>query len=81
MTISIPWRRAQPMSKQPKVLGKFIEASKDTMRRTGKLFVFFMGAEYCPYCAAERWAIVRSLQKFGQWEGLKHTISAARDQP
>jgi len=69
------------MSKQPKVLGKFVEVSKDTMRRGGKLFVFFMGAEFSPYCAAERWAIVRSLQKFGQWDGLKQTISAARDQP
>jgi thiol-disulfide isomerase/thioredoxin len=69
------------MSKQPKILGKFVEVSKDTMRRGGKLFVFFMGAEYCPYCAAERWAIVRSLQKFGQWDGLKQTISAARDEP
>ncbi len=69
------------MSKQPKVLGKFVEVSKDTMKRGGKLFVFFMGAEYCPYCAAERWAIVRSLQKFGQWDGLKQTISAARDEP
>jgi thiol-disulfide isomerase/thioredoxin len=69
------------MSKQPKVLGKFVEVSKDTMRRAGKLFVFFMGAEFCPYCAAERWAIVRSLQKFGQWDGLKQTISAARDEP
>jgi thiol-disulfide isomerase/thioredoxin len=69
------------MSKQPKVLGKFVEVSKDTMRRGEKLFVFFMGAEFCPYCAAERWAIVRSLQKFGQWDGLKQTISAARDQP
>jgi thiol-disulfide isomerase/thioredoxin len=69
------------MSKQPKVLGKFIEVSKETMRRNGKLFVFFLGAEYCPYCAAQRWAIVRSLQKFGQWDGLKQTISAARDEP
>ena len=68
------------MSK-PKVLGKFVEVSEDTVRRGGKLTVFFMGAEYCPYSAAERWAIVRSLQKFGQWEGLKQTISAARDQP
>ena len=69
------------MSKQPKVLGRFVEVSKDTMRRAGKLFVFFMGAEFDPYCAAERWAIVRSLQKFGQWDGLKQTISAARDEP
>ena len=81
MTPRIPWRRAKEMNKQPRVLGKFVEVSKETMRRGGKIFVFFMGAEYCPYCAAERWAIVRSLQKFGQWEGLKQTISAARDEP
>jgi len=66
---------------KPKVLGKFVEVSKDTIRRGGKIFVFFLGAEFCPYCAAERWAVVRSLQKFGQWDGLKQTISAARDQP
>jgi thiol-disulfide isomerase/thioredoxin len=76
----MPLRRGRELSKQPKVLGRFVEVSKDTMRRGGKLFVFFLGAEYCPYCAAERWAIVRSLQKFGQWEGLKQTISAARDE-
>jgi hypothetical protein len=74
----MPWRRGKEMSKQPKVLGKFVEVSKDTMRREGKVFVFFMGAESSPYCAAERWAIVRGLQKFGQWDGLKQTISAAR---
>lgn len=71
----------QAMSKRVKVLGKFIEVSKDTMKREGKLVVFFMGAEYCPYCAAERWSIVRALQKFGQWSGLKQTMSAARDEP
>ena len=80
MTSRMPLRRGRELSKQPKVLGRFVEVSKDTMRRGGKLFVFFLGAEYCPYCAAERWAIVRSLQKFGQWEGLKQTISAARDE-
>lgn len=71
----------QAMSRQVKVLGKFVEVSKETMRRSGKLYVFFMGAEYCPYSAAERWAIVRALQKFGQWDGLKQTMSAARDEP
>lgn len=69
-----------PSSKHAKVIGKFVEVSKDTMRRNGKLFVFFMGAEYCPYCAAERWAIVRGLSKYGQWSGLKQTMSAARDE-
>jgi thiol-disulfide isomerase/thioredoxin len=68
------------MSRHVKILGKFVEVSKDTMRRDGRLFVFFMGAEHCPHCAAERWSIVRGLQKFGQWSGLKQTISAARDE-
>lgn len=69
------------MSRRVKVLGKFVEVSKEPMKRDGKLFVFFMGAWHCPYCAAERWAIVRALQKFGQWTGLKQTMSAARDEP
>ena len=69
------------MSRRVKVLGKFVEVSKEPMMRDGKLFVFFMGAEYCPFCAAERWSIVRGLQKFGQWNGLKQTMSAARDEP
>jgi thiol-disulfide isomerase/thioredoxin len=68
------------MSRHIKILGKFVEVSKETMRRDGRLFVFFMGAEHCPHCAAERWSIVRALQKFGQWSGLKQTMSAARDE-
>lgn len=81
VTIAKPWRRGQKMNKPVKVLGKFVEVSKEPMKKSGKLFVFFMGAEYDPYCAAERWAIVRALQKFGQWSGLKQTISAAKDEP
>jgi thiol-disulfide isomerase/thioredoxin len=69
------------LNKPTKVLGKFVHVSTDSMKKGGKLFVFFMGAEYCPYCAAERWAVVRALQKFGQWTGLRQTISAAKDEP
>ena len=69
------------MNRRTKVLGKFVEVTKEPMRRSGKLFVFFVGAEHCPFCAAERWAIVRALQKFGQWSDLTQTMSAARDEP
>jgi len=69
------------MNRRTKVLGKFVEISKEPMRRSGKLFVLFVGAEHCPFCAAERWAIVRALQKFGQWSDLTQTMSAARDEP
>jgi thiol-disulfide isomerase/thioredoxin len=74
-------RREEPTSRPVKVLGKFVEVSKEPAKLEGKLQVFFMGAEYCPYCAAERWAVVRALQKFGQWNGLKQTMSAARAEP
>src|SRR3972149_5489351 len=81
MTLLKRWRRKEPMNRRTKVLGKFVEVSKEPMRRSGKLFVLFVGAEHCPFCAAERWAIVRALQKFGQWSDLTQTISAARDEP
>lgn len=69
------------MSRPTKVIGKFVEVSDEAVKHDGKLSVFFMGAEHDPFCAAERWAVVRALQKFGQWEGLKQTMSAARDEP
>jgi len=70
-----------PSGKHPKVIGKFVEVSKEATKRNGKILVFFMGAEHSPFCAAERWAIVRALSKYGQWSGLKQTMSAARDEP
>ncbi|MDD5627659.1 MAG: DUF929 family protein [Elusimicrobia bacterium] len=62
-------------------MGRFIEAGTETLRRNGKLYVYFMSAGYCPYCAGERWAIVRALERFGRWSGLKESSSASRDEP
>ena len=36
----------------------------------GKPEVLYMGAEYCPYCAAERWAMVVALSRFGTFSNL-----------
>lgn len=44
----------------------------------GKPEMLYMGAEYCPYCAAERWAMVVALSRFGSFSGLAATHSAAR---
>jgi hypothetical protein len=30
-----------------------------------KVRVFFLGAQFCPFCAAERWALVNALERFG----------------
>jgi hypothetical protein len=45
----------------------------------GKPKVLYVGAEYCPFCAAERWSMVVSLSRFGTWSGLGTTTSAAKD--
>lgn len=42
--------------------------------------MFFMGSGFCPFCAAERWAIVNALSHFGTWEGLVEDKSAGHDE-
>jgi Domain of unknown function (DUF929) len=43
--------------------------------------VLYMGAEYCPFCAAERWPLAVALSRFGTFTGLKQTTSSASDSP
>jgi hypothetical protein len=54
--------------------------SKTTLTAAnGKPEVLFIGAEFCPYCAAERWAIVEALSRFGTFSGLTATHSSTTD--
>ena len=46
---------------------------------TGKPEFLYMGAEYCPYCAAERWAMVVALSRFGTFSKLYQTTSSSAD--
>src|SRR3954471_475821 len=41
----------------------------------GKPRVLYIGAEYCPFCAAERWAVIVALSRFGTWSGLEYSYS------
>jgi Domain of unknown function (DUF929) len=45
----------------------------------GKPEVLFVGAEFCPYCAAQRWALVVALSQFGTFSGLTATHSSTTD--
>lgn len=38
--------------------------------------VLYIGADYCPYCAAERWSIIVALEKFGNFTALTYMQSA-----
>ena len=46
---------------------------------TGKPEVLYIGAEFCPYCAAERWALIVALGRFGTFSGLQTTTSSSSD--
>lgn len=45
----------------------------------GKPEVLYVGAEYCPYCAAQRWAMIVSLSRFGTFSGLTTIHSSSTD--
>jgi thiol-disulfide isomerase/thioredoxin len=45
----------------------------------GKPEMLYIGAEWCPYCAAERWAMATALSRFGQFTPLKGVHSSAAD--
>ena len=46
---------------------------------TGKPELLYIGAEFCPYCAAERWAMIVALSRFGTFSGLATVRSAVSD--
>ena len=45
----------------------------------GKPRVLFIGGEFCPYCAAERWPLAVALARFGTFHNLGQTNSSPND--
>lgn len=45
----------------------------------GKPLIVYIGAEYCPYCAAQRWGVAVALSRFGSFSNLGTTTSASDD--
>ena len=41
--------------------------------------IFYYGAEYCPYCAAQRWPTIIALSRFGTLKGLGNMSSSSSD--
>jgi hypothetical protein len=55
------------------------KAAAPPLTAGGKPKVLYVGAEYCPFCAAQRWPVVVALSRFGTWAGLGQTTSASDD--
>lgn len=53
--------------------------NKPELSIDGKPEILYIGAEYCPYCAAERWALVIALSRFGSFSNLHYMTSSTSD--
>jgi hypothetical protein len=45
----------------------------------GKPELLYVGAEFCPYCAASRWAMILALMRFGNMSGIRYSQSSSTD--
>jgi len=54
-------------------------SGSSSLTLNGKPEILYMGAEYCPYCAAERWSMIVALDKFGNFTGIQYMQSTSTD--
>jgi hypothetical protein len=45
----------------------------------GKPLVVFIGADYCEYCAVQRWSLIMALMRFGNFSNLTYMASSVAD--
>jgi hypothetical protein len=68
--------KADPIESPPIAISNGAALTSD-----GKPKIVYLGAEYCPYCGGERWAMIMALSKFGTFTGIKQITSSSTDDP
>lgn len=48
---------------------------------SGKPIVLYVGGDFCPYCAAQRWALILALSRFGSFGHLDPLVSSEGNVP
>lgn len=56
-----------------------IDVGAPAVTNDGKPEILYIGAEYCPFCASQRWPLVIALSRFGTFSRLGLTTSSASD--
>jgi hypothetical protein len=54
-------------------------AGQPALTAAGKPQVLYIGGQYCPFCAAERWALAAAVSRFGTLSGLSLIHSSPSD--
>lgn len=60
----------------PNILVALAGPRLDTGKKVGLLYI---GADFCPYCAGQRWGLVLTLLRFGKFSGLRYMLSSPSD--
>jgi|GEM_PF-312037 hypothetical protein len=60
-------------------LNSYYIYNKSPTYLNGKLLVVYIGYEWCPYCASERWALILALMRFGNFSNLEYMQSTPND--
>jgi hypothetical protein len=76
---SVPASTLEAVGAGSGVTGKPTTISGSALTSNSKPEILYEGAEYCPYCAAERWAMIVALSRFGTFSGLSTIHSASKD--
>jgi hypothetical protein len=56
-----------------------VTAGQPVLGSAGRPRLVYEGAELCPFCAADRYAIVAALARFGRLSDLRVTASGDKD--
>lgn len=56
--------------------GYLTPVTGSALTASGKPEVLYVGADFCPYCAAVRWPLIVALSRFGSFSGLTPARSA-----
>jgi thiol-disulfide isomerase/thioredoxin len=76
---NVPASTLQAVGKGTTVPKTLIPITGAPLISGGKPEVLYIGAEYCPFCAAERWAMAVALSRFGTFSGLRGIHSSSTD--
>lgn len=68
--------KASSLIEQSSSLGYFKKVSNSPVTLENQPYFLYVGAQFCPFCAAERWSIVKALSRFGTWSDLGPDTSA-----
>lgn len=77
----IPKAELDQVGKGSASSSRFRPISEPALTSAGKPEVLYMGAEYCPFCGGERWALIVALSRFGTFTSVQPITASEENIP